>query len=176
MSIARVWLVSLFALISGAAHAMEESPLFYTRAKMAIERQSPPPPLPWQDTATPNAIMFDIELRDGTVFYNQKGWFNLSRPADDSGLMLYFGAPVMAPVVNAPYYATLDILMIDAQGKILQILPSLQLASLDAEYYPADPIAAFLILPGGACERLSIHPGDYIVYKLFKRPPAMVKS
>jgi len=159
------------ACISPAA-ADNSVPLLYTRSDVAIMRHALPP-LPWKPDAAPSEaeVIFDTEIRDGATLYNQQGWYNLNAPETMKAMMLLFGAPMLAPVVPSASYAPIDILFIDKEGTIVQIFPRLRLAALEEEIYPAQPVAAFLFLKGGSAEALSITPGDYIVYKIFKRPP-----
>lgn len=155
------------------------APLLYTRTEMRVLRASPPDDafLPWEDKSRGDkGVILDTEIRDGATFYNQQGWFNLSGLSENHGVLLAFAAPVIAPVSPSDQYTPLDVLMIDKEGKILQIIPKLVLSELDRDIYPANPILALLFLKGGACERLSIKPGDYIEYKLFKKPPAVITA
>lgn len=169
--------IIVLLLIAGHAMADESTPLLYSRetvrivtAASALEN-----PLPWQSVPPePRAIAIDAEVRDGATFYNQKGWFNLSAPAEKSGVLLVFGAPVAAPIVPATHYAPIDVLLIDGQGKIQTIFPKLVLYDLTEEIYPAEPVAAFFLLGGGACETLGIKPGDRVEYKAFRKPPTII--
>ena len=163
------------------AVANDAVPLFYTRTNIRVIRSSvnEPLPLPWQEkteiASVTRDLIFDVEVRDGSTFYNQQGWINVGRLGENTGLLLTFGAPIVAPIVPAAQYAPLDILMLNDEGKILQILPKLVLSELSEEIYPENPISAFLIIDGGSSESLSIVPGDTIEYKLFKKPPVVLQ-
>lgn len=174
------WIAGLVFCIA-PAHADESIPLLYSRSNIVIKREHPPQPelLPWQkpeDVPPQTDIALDVEVRDAATFYNQKGWYNLSAPADNSGVLLAFADPAMAPITPSSQYAPLDILMIDKQGKIKQIAPKLVLSDLSEEIYPKDPVQAFLLLRGGACAKLFISPGDTVEYKLFKKPPPVLST
>jgi uncharacterized membrane protein (UPF0127 family) len=163
-------------LLTGSAFADETTPLSYSRGQIAIERASAPL-LPWQapgQKAPP--LTFEVEVRDAMTLYNQQGWFNLSGPSPDSGVLLAFGAPTQAPILPSAQYAPLDILLIDKEGKILQIIPNLLLTELEQEIYPAAPVLAFLFLKGGTSERFSIRPGDSVEHKLFRKPPVILSA
>ena len=169
-----------FALTCTASFAIadESMPLLYTRSSIAIARAAlQAAPLPWQKPEEAQAatqLLLDVEIREAATFYSQKGWFNLSSPSEAGGVLLAFSSPTMAPIIASSQYTPLDILMIDDKGVIISILPNLMLSELSEDMYPPRPILAFLFLKGGACEKLSIRPGDIIDYKLFKKPPTML--
>lgn len=173
------FLLLLLLALSAPARADQSTPLFYNRTEITIERQALPAPLPWQGESRPqeqSGITFDVEVRDAASFYNQKDWFNLSGPTDDSGVLLAFSAPTLAPVIRSKQYAPLDILMVDNEGKIIQIVPNIMLADLQREILPKNPVLAFLFLKGETCQRLSIAPGDVVVYDIFTRPPTVLSE
>ncbi|MDE3015877.1 MAG: DUF192 domain-containing protein [Pseudomonadota bacterium] len=166
-------------IVSLAALADESTPLFYSRSDIAIVRRTPValpwlPPVPDAHNAAPRRVIFGVEVRDATTLYNQKGWFNLSSPSDNGGVLMLFAAPGIAPIVPAAQYAPLDILMIDSEGTITQIVPNVTLSELQQEITPASPVMAFLFLKGGACKKFSIEPGDSVDYPRFKKPPAVL--
>lgn len=158
-------------------------PLLYSRSHITVTRHAPPAPapakgaLPWQEApkADPNLVL-DVEVRDATVLYRQEGWFNLNSLSDHGGVLMAFAAPRISPVIRSEQYAPLDILMIDKEGRIVQIAPNIVLAELREELLPPSPILAFLFLNGGACERLSIKPGDTVEYAIFKKPPTLLNA
>src|SRR6185437_9301407 len=108
-----ILLVAVF-LVSITATADTSTPLYFSRDTLTIVRKSPPQksvtPLPWQKgkpaavTEAPG-IPFDIEVRDGMTMYNQKGWFNLSSPSENKGVLLVFSAQGLPPVIRSTQYA-----------------------------------------------------------------------
>lgn len=171
-------LIAWLLAVAAPALAGPPAPLFYSRANIAITRQSIPlaeqNALPWQ--AATRTVGLEVEIRDSSTLYNQKGWFNLSSPSEKNGVMIVFSAPALAPVVRSTQYVPLDVLMIDKQGRILQILPEVMLNDLEEDIYPPAPVLALLFIKGGLCKSLSINPGDDIEYKLFKKPPAVITA
>jgi uncharacterized protein len=168
-------------IISGFAMADEAVPLLYSRDRITIVPQSTPAiqlaPAPGETlTQTPPPVphVFDVEVRDALVLYRQEGWFNLSSPSETEGTLLAFSAPTIAPIQHAEQYSPLDILLIDPQGKIIQIIPSIRLSELNKEIYPEKGVLAFLFLQGGICEKLAIRPGDEVEHALFKKPPTVL--
>jgi uncharacterized membrane protein (UPF0127 family) len=155
-------------------------PLVYMLTRLIIDRKPAPATTP--DAATPAPtepmtqpqLLLDIEVRDAINFYRQDGWINLTSRPEGSGVLLAFQQLSQDPIVPAQNYAPLDILMIDAQGIITEIAPSLVLANLEYDIYPGKPVKAFLLLAGGSCAKFSIKPGDEVQYSLFKKPPPVI--
>ena len=121
-------------------------------------------------------MVFDVEIRDAMVLYNQRGWYNLSGPNEKSGVMLVFSDPGIAPLSASSQYAPLDVLMIDKEGNIVQIIPNLMMSELEQDILPQQPVRAFLFLKGGMCQQMHIKPGDYVLYKLFRRSPTVLSA
>lgn len=182
-------LLIVMLLQAGDAWANVESPLTYSRTNILILRASgntePEPEkketLPWrkgedaQETAdTLSGLVFDVEVRDASVMYNQSGWYNLSSMSDQSGVMLMFDHPGIAPVSASAQYVPLDVLMVDEEGIISQIVPNLMMSQMTADILPTAPVKAFLILKGGTCSAMRIQPGDRVLYKQFKQPPTVL--
>ncbi|NBO18394.1 MAG: DUF192 domain-containing protein [Proteobacteria bacterium] len=171
-------LVFLLALAFLPAAAQAETPVLYSREKLTIHRQ-PGEPLPWLEQSTAqeqSGITFDIEARDAMTYYRQKDWFNLISPTDDSGVLLLFSAPGLPPIIPSTHYAALDILFIDAEGRITQLLPNIKLSGLKQPITPKDPVLAFLFLRGGLCQQLNIRPGDSVEYRAFSSPDSGMVS
>lgn len=171
--------IAFFLLISPAL-ADDSIPLLYTRETITIQRLSQAP-LPWQAAGEPqpsaipaSGVTFDVEVRDARSYYNQKDWFNLSGPTNDSGVLLVFAAPGQSPIIPSKQYAPLDILFIDAQGRVTQIVPNILLSSLSQQIIPKNPVLAFLFLKGQTCQHLNINPGDIVDYKAFTKPPVVL--
>lgn len=174
----RCWLIILSLFMPLPAQATTTDPLFYSQTEIRIIRYSSTP-LPWQDPASrmnDTGVTFRTEVRDGSAFYNQKGWISLVSPLPYHAILLFFGAPVLAPIVQSQQYASLDIVMLNKEGMITQILPDLRLSDVAEDIYPAAPITAFLLLRGGTCKALSIAPGDSVEYALFKKPPPIITA
>lgn len=164
----------------GLAVADEPLQFLYNRSSLVLVRgKAPalPPALPWlpQPAGKP-AITFDVEVRDATTMYNRKGWFNLSSPSENQGVLMAFNAPGVAPLIRSTEFAPLDILMIDSEGRVTQIIPNLKLSELEHEIMPDHPILAFLFLKGGVAQHLSIRPGDTVEYPLFKKSPVVIST
>jgi uncharacterized membrane protein (UPF0127 family) len=174
-----VWLA--FCLLPAPALADAAAPIQYARGSVVIERASPPAPtpLPWQkaDELRPTQqLPLEVEIRDAAMLYRKDGWFNLRAPSDNAGVLLLFASPTLAAIPPYTQQAPLDILMVDKEGIIRQIAPSLVLSDLSEEIYPQEPVLAFLFLRGGLCERSGIRPGDRVLHTAFKKPPAILSA
>ncbi|MDX1974890.1 MAG: DUF192 domain-containing protein [Rickettsiales bacterium] len=157
--------------------AYGQSALFYSRAKVDIQRKQATPSLPWQsagDAASAANVTFDMEVRDAKTLYRQEGWFNLSSPSPQNGVMFIFNAPTVFPIIHTTDYAPLDILFVSKEGIITQIVPNVALSELKEDIYPNMPILAMLFLAGGICERVGIKPGDWVDYPGFEKPPQIL--
>lgn len=181
MTLSRIILTLLFFGFASPATANENIPLLYTRETLTIQRAAQPQP--WQEGQPPkehiqeqaaSGVTFDVEVRDAKSFYSQKDWFNLSGPTDDSGVLLVFAQPGKSPIIASKQYAPLDILFIDAQGRVTQIVPNILLSNLGQQIVPQNPVLAFLFLKGQTCQRLGINPGDIVNYKIFSQPPLVL--
>jgi uncharacterized membrane protein (UPF0127 family) len=176
----RVLISLALVLVSISAWADESIPLLYTRSAIVINRTHVAAvALPWQsaeDASAAAKLPINVEVRDASTLYSQSGWYNLSGPSEQDGVLLVFSSPTLAPIINSAQYAPLDVLMIDDKGIITGILPRLMMSEITEEIYPKKPILAFLFLKGGSCEAFSISPGDEIDYKIFKKPPTMLTA
>jgi hypothetical protein len=166
-----------------AQAVLVDDAITYSRTNIVImhsgDEQRAPAPLPWQTNVSPensSGVVFDVEIRDAMVLYNQRGWYNLSGPNEKSGVMLLFSDPGIAPLSASSQYAPLDVLMIDKEGNIVQIIPNLMMSELEQDILPQQPVRAFLFLKGGMCQQMQIKPGDYVLYKLFRRSPTVLMA
>jgi len=94
---------SLMLLAYSPSHADNAAPILYSRAEITIARAIPvkQTPLPWQDTGQVENlpdIKLDAEIRDAQTLMTQSGWFNLSSPSYDQGVLLLFAPPAFATI------------------------------------------------------------------------------
>lgn len=173
-------ILSFLILTTSAISFAVDSPVLYTRANILVKRASLPAiqevAPEGQAVPTQTQLALNVEVRDAAVLYRQQGWYNLSSPSEKGGVLFVFAEPTRAPISPSSQYVPLDILMLDNHGKILQIAPKLNLSQLSEDIIPEKPIRAFLFMKGGACESLSIKPGDSVEYKIFSSPPPLLES
>jgi uncharacterized protein len=89
--------------------------------------------------------------------------------AEDRGMLFDFGALRRASMWMRNTYVPLDMLFIDADGRITQIAVDIQPLS-DAVIASREPVRAVLELRAGLTAELGIRPGDRIVHPMFGQP------
>jgi hypothetical protein len=88
---------------------------------------------------------------------------------EDRGMLFDFGRPQRATMWMRNTYVPLDMLFIDAAGRITQIAAETQPLS-DAVIASREPVRAVLELSGGISAKLGIEPGDRVIHPLFTGP------
>jgi uncharacterized membrane protein (UPF0127 family) len=89
--------------------------------------------------------------------------------AEDRGMLFDFGRLQRASMWMRNTYVPLDMLFIDADGRITQIAVDIQPLS-DAVIASREPVRAVLELRAGLTAELGIRPGDRIVHPMFGQP------
>jgi hypothetical protein len=140
----------------------------------ALSQSAAPEPL----SAFPQSILA-VKTANGKVV-NFKIWLADTRQREEQGMMfvremdVHTGMLFMFPE-NKPVsmwmkntYVSLDLLFLDAHGKIDYIEANATPQSL-AIIGPKTPEYAVLELKGGACEQLGIKVGDRVIHGNFKK-------
>jgi uncharacterized membrane protein (UPF0127 family) len=86
--------------------------------------------------------------------------------APDAGMIFDYGALSMASMWMKNTLIPLDMLFVDAQGRIVGIHERAVPQSLDTIASPA-PSRAVIELNGGTAARLGIRPGDKVLFPIF---------
>jgi len=117
-------------------------------------------------TGAGKVINFKIWTAD-TRQREEQGLMFIHEMDEHAGMLFMFpeNRPVTMWMKNT--YISLDLLFLNAQGKIDYIAASATPLSL-AYIGPPTPEYAVLELKGGACERLGIKVGDVVLHKNFK--------
>jgi uncharacterized protein len=89
--------------------------------------------------------------------------------AEDRGMLFDFGKIQQASMWMRNTYVPLDMLFIDADGRITQIAVDVQPLS-DAVIASRKPVRAVLELRAGVTAKLGIEPGDRLVHPMFGQP------
>jgi hypothetical protein len=157
---------------SFAAHAVLTAALLIASGA-SFSQDAAPEPL----SAFPQS-MLAVKTANGKVV-NFKIWLADTRQREEQGMMfvremdIHTGMLFMFPE-NKPVsmwmkntYVSLDLLFLDAHGKIDYIAASATPKSL-AIIGPPTPEYAVLELKGGACELFSIKVGDRVIHRNFK--------
>ena len=108
---------------------------------------------------------FTVELATTPAQMEQGLMFRQSL-APDSGMLFDFKTPSMASMWMKNTLIPLDMLFIDAQGRIVNIAERTVPGSLDP-VGAAAPVRAVLELNGGTAARLGIRPGDRVLFAIF---------
>lgn len=114
-------------------------------------------------------VEFDVELAL-TPEQRSRGLMFRTDLAEDEGMLFDFGAPRPVGMWMRNTYIPLDMLFIDADGRITRIEANAEPLS-ERTISSGGPVRAVLELPGGTTEKLGIEPGDRVLHPLFSEPP-----
>lgn len=118
--------------------------------------------------AAEDQFEFQVELAVSPAQRSQGLMFRESLD-EDRGMLFDFGRPQRASMWMRNTYVALDMLFIDADGRITQIAANTQPLS-DAVIASREPVRAVLELKGGISAKLGIEPGDKVIHPLFGEP------
>ncbi len=170
-------LISFFCF-ANSAQAQGVATFSYQRSELSILRANPPllPLMPWSDEEKSTQTeasekKLSVDIRPAKALYQQEGWIDLAGLSGLNGLFFVFDKPTAAHVPNMTIYVPLDVLWINAEGKIITIAPNLNLSTLTSPIFGSAPAKAILLLAGGTCEREFIAPNDRIISPDFFTPP-----
>lgn len=146
-----------------------EAPMMYSRAMLPVLLAHP------KDGVNAR-LLFDAEIREAASVTRTPGWFNFATLGDANAALLAYTVPTPVTITRSNDFAPVDILMLNAYGGIVQLLPGLIPAQLDESIASPEPLMAVIYLKGGAAERFGISPGDRVEYKLFKKRPTVLTA
>ena len=108
---------------------------------------------------------FKVELAETPAQMTQGLMFRTSL-APDAGMLFDYKQPTVATMWMRNTLIPLDMLFVDAQGRIVNIHQRAVPQSLDVIAATA-PVRAVIELNGGTAARLGIEPGDRVVHPIF---------
>jgi uncharacterized protein len=111
---------------------------------------------------------FKVEVAETQEQMTQGLMFRRSL-APDAGMLFDYKEPIVATMWMRNTLIPLDMLFVDAQGRIVNIHQRAVPQSLDV-IAAAAPVRAVIELNGGTAARLSIQPGDRVVHPIFGDP------
>ena len=114
-------------------------------------------------------LEFQVELAL-TPEQRSRGLMFRTELAEDEGMLFDFGTPRPVGMWMRNTYIPLDMLFIDADGRITRIEANAEPLS-ERTISSGGPVRAVLELPGGITEKLGIEPGDRVLHPLFSEPP-----
>ena len=153
--LAAVVVLALSAVLSPAAHALENLDAFPRSALNIRTRQGPE----W----------FSVWIAD-TPARSQQGLMFLKWLPADQGMLFPQDAPRVMSMWMKNTLIPLDMLFIDGQGRVVYIRERATPQS-EAIITTPLPVKAVLELSGGQCARLGIRVGDKVRHALFGSAP-----
>ena len=108
---------------------------------------------------------FTVEVATTPAQLEQGLMFRRSLAAD-AGMLFDFKTPTMATMWMKNTLIPLDMLFVDARGRIVNIQERAVPESL-ATISAAAPVRAAIELNGGTASRLGIRPGDRVIFPIF---------
>jgi uncharacterized membrane protein (UPF0127 family) len=150
MSFAAATVLALCAFAACSASERARGPFAdYARARVTIQSSS--------GSHTLSAWIADTPVR------RTQGLMFVRTLAPDAGMIFFFENPRYVSMWMKNTYVALDMLFIDAQGRIVNIARDARPLSLDT-INSAAPVSTVLELAAGAAERLSLQAGDQVSY------------
>jgi len=108
---------------------------------------------------------FKVELAETPEQMTQGLMFRTSL-APDAGMLFDYKEPTMATMWMRNTLIPLDMLFVDAQGRIVNIHER-AVPQSDDVIAAAEPVRAVIELNGGTVARLGIEPGDRVIHPIF---------
>jgi hypothetical protein len=108
---------------------------------------------------------FEVELAETPAQMTQGLMFRTSL-APDAGMLFDYKQPTAATMWMRNTLIPLDMLFVDAQGRIVNIHQR-AVPQSDDLIAAEKPVRAVIELNGGTASRLGIEPGDRVVYPIF---------
>jgi uncharacterized membrane protein (UPF0127 family) len=108
---------------------------------------------------------FNVELAE-TPAQQEQGLMFRRELAPDAGMLFDFKEPTMATMWMRNTLIPLDMLFVDAHGRIVNIAER-TVPQSDAIIAAAAPVRAVIELNGGTAARLGIKPGDRVLFPIF---------
>ena len=112
---------------------------------------------------------FTVEVAE-TPAQMEQGLMFRRALAPDAGMLFDYKTPTMATMWMRNTLIPLDMLFVDAQGRIVNIHQRAVPQSLDV-IAAAAPVRAVIELNGGTAARLGIAPGDQVQHPIFGNTP-----
>ena len=150
--LARRRLLFLALLLLVPAHAARAQLQQFPTAPLTIVTASGPHKFTVEVATTP------AQMEQGLMFRRSL--------APDAGMLFDYGQPSPAMMWMKNTLIPLDMLFVDAQGRIVNIHERAVPGSL-ATIAAAAPVRATIELNGGTAARLGIRPGDKVIFPIF---------
>jgi uncharacterized membrane protein (UPF0127 family) len=109
---------------------------------------------------------FKVEIAETPAQMTQGLMFRRSLPPDN-GMLFDYKEPTAATMWMRNTLIPLDMLFVDAQGRIVNIHQR-AVPESDDVIAAARPVRAVIELNGGTAARLGIEPGDHVIHPIFR--------
>jgi uncharacterized membrane protein (UPF0127 family) len=139
--------------------------LLAASANVALAQLAQFPTAPLTIVTASGPHKFTVELATSPTQMEQGLMFRRSM-APDAGMLFDYKAPSMAMMWMKNTLIPLDMLFVDAEGRIVNIHERAVPGSL-ATIAAAAPARAVIELNGGTAARLGIRPGDRVIFPIF---------
>jgi hypothetical protein len=149
------WLLLCLGLVTSGALAAEPLAQFPVSVLRIQTRQG--------------AEWFNVWIADNSARQEQGLMFQKWLPAD-WGMLFPESSPRVKSMWMKNTLIPLDMLFIDAHGRIVHIQENAQPESLEIISFP-QPVSAVLELGGGICAHTGIRVGDQVRHSIFGTPP-----
>jgi uncharacterized membrane protein (UPF0127 family) len=137
---------------------------------MAMPRTEAEPDAPVENlviqTQSGTKHSFSVEIAD-TPEKAEKGLMFRTRMSADHGMLFEFGKPQRVSFWMKDTLIPLDMLFVDANGRIASIEANAAPQSLSPHSSRA-PVIGVVEIKGGLAEKMGIKPGDTVVHPFFK--------
>jgi uncharacterized protein len=110
--------------------------------------------------------VFTVEVAT-TPAQLEQGLMFRTRLAPEAGMIFDFKAPIIAEMWMKNTLIPLDMLFVDARGRIVNIHQR-AIPQSTAVIGAAAPVLAVIELNGGTAARLGIRPGDRVIFPIFR--------
>ena len=148
------------------------TPVIFERTDIRID----PAPIGGREgeaTLMRDPSMYNIELRSEDAL-KLEYIHTLNTLTDNTGVMILFSAPMVAPLPAMQVFTPVDAVFVGANGTIVQILPNVALGEMTQDIIAREPVQAFLFLKAGQVAARMIQPHDTIRGTMFTpTPPVM---
>ena len=132
-------------------------------------------PQPKKPKVEPRKTVFDVVVRPDKAFYTQDMFIN---PELDKtkGMLIYYDKPATNPYLPENLMAMVDVVFMDELGNIVQIMPNVNLRTLEKVPPTPKPVIAVLLIQEGLTEAYDIQPGDAAEHDIFlSKPPIVIQ-
>lgn len=161
------------ALLSPAMAYAQATPIIFERTNIRID------PTVFGGVDGEASILrdpssFNIELRSEDAL-KLEYIHTLNTLTNDTGVMILFNAPLLAPLPAMQVFTPVDALFVAEDGRIIQILPNVALGEMTQDIYAKEHVKAFLFLAAGQVAARFIQPHDIVTGSMFVPSPSVMQ-